>query len=303
MSVLMRRENTLIIEPGSDISKIQIINFILLPNSKKHFEGPPLQELVYRLLPANLQSTMEKLVNLDLSIFTIPDELQLESLNYMNVYCNFKLSKAYIITPDIYIPDPTNIRVELNTSISHQIHIKAPITTQKSMIMLIFESLTVQTFVFNPNKAKVLTFVSKICTSTTACYVMSFQMNNYMFFCLQVIQMLFETFTLFIELDFQQQRFQLLFTTRLFLHLMRLFTFNYLQTINIEEIMITYFEQLTLIFKEEIIILPEIILTNISKQMNINKVDTKTERKLIERNKYFLITKAEREIICLVLLV
>ncbi|CAL6080107.1 ADP-ribosylation_factor [Hexamita inflata] len=42
MSVLMRRENTLIIEPGSDISKIQIINFILLPNSKKHFEGPPL---------------------------------------------------------------------------------------------------------------------------------------------------------------------------------------------------------------------------------------------------------------------
>ncbi|CAL5997371.1 Hypothetical_protein [Hexamita inflata] len=44
MSVLMRRENTLIIEPGSDISKIQIINFILLPNSKKHFEGPPLYE-------------------------------------------------------------------------------------------------------------------------------------------------------------------------------------------------------------------------------------------------------------------
>ncbi|CAL6102429.1 Hypothetical_protein [Hexamita inflata] len=46
MSVLMRRENTLIIEPGSDISKIQIINFILLPNSKKHFEGPPLQQMV-----------------------------------------------------------------------------------------------------------------------------------------------------------------------------------------------------------------------------------------------------------------
>ncbi|CAL6012837.1 Hypothetical_protein [Hexamita inflata] len=46
MSVLMRRENTLIIEPGSDISKIQIINFILLPNSKKHFEGPPLQNKI-----------------------------------------------------------------------------------------------------------------------------------------------------------------------------------------------------------------------------------------------------------------
>ncbi|CAL5971522.1 Conserved_hypothetical protein [Hexamita inflata] len=35
-------ETQLIIEPDSDISKIQIINFILLPNSKKHFEGPPL---------------------------------------------------------------------------------------------------------------------------------------------------------------------------------------------------------------------------------------------------------------------
>ncbi|CAL6005829.1 Hypothetical_protein [Hexamita inflata] len=46
MSVLMRRENTLIIEPGSDISKIQIINFILLPNSKKHFEGPPLYKII-----------------------------------------------------------------------------------------------------------------------------------------------------------------------------------------------------------------------------------------------------------------
>ncbi|CAL5974608.1 Hypothetical_protein [Hexamita inflata] len=51
MSVLMRRENTLIIEPGSDISKIQIINFILLPNSKKHFEGPPLYtENSFRIL-------------------------------------------------------------------------------------------------------------------------------------------------------------------------------------------------------------------------------------------------------------
>ncbi|CAL6107618.1 Conserved_hypothetical protein [Hexamita inflata] len=49
MSVLMRRENTLIIEPGSDISKIQIINFILLPNSKKHFEGPPLQVFLYTI--------------------------------------------------------------------------------------------------------------------------------------------------------------------------------------------------------------------------------------------------------------
>ncbi|CAL6057527.1 Hypothetical_protein [Hexamita inflata] len=55
MSVLMRRENTLIIEPGSDISKIQIINFILLPNSKKHFEGPPLylQQNRIQLIAAN----------------------------------------------------------------------------------------------------------------------------------------------------------------------------------------------------------------------------------------------------------
>ncbi|CAL6025508.1 Hypothetical_protein [Hexamita inflata] len=54
MSVLMRRENTLIIEPGSDISKIQIINFILLPNSKKHFEGPPLYLRVKEMIPGAL---------------------------------------------------------------------------------------------------------------------------------------------------------------------------------------------------------------------------------------------------------
>ncbi|CAL6103634.1 leucine-rich_repeat domain-containing protein [Hexamita inflata] len=58
MSVLMRRENTLIIEPGSDISKIQIINFILLPNSKKHFEGPPLQSKPYHEI-----TSLKKLLN------------------------------------------------------------------------------------------------------------------------------------------------------------------------------------------------------------------------------------------------
>ncbi|CAL6025790.1 Hypothetical_protein [Hexamita inflata] len=56
MSVLMRRENTLIIEPGSDISKIQIINFILLPNSKKHFEGPPLQDFLSGCFFTDLQN-------------------------------------------------------------------------------------------------------------------------------------------------------------------------------------------------------------------------------------------------------
>ncbi|CAL6070629.1 DNA-directed_RNA polymerase subunit [Hexamita inflata] len=59
MSVLMRRENTLIIEPGSDISKIQIINFILLPNSKKHFEGPPL----YYLMTITPKKPMQLLSN------------------------------------------------------------------------------------------------------------------------------------------------------------------------------------------------------------------------------------------------
>ncbi|CAL6051433.1 Hypothetical_protein [Hexamita inflata] len=57
MSVLMRRENTLIIEPGSDISKIQIINFILLPNSKKHFEGPPLYAVNKKYLEIKWDST------------------------------------------------------------------------------------------------------------------------------------------------------------------------------------------------------------------------------------------------------
>ncbi|CAL6086725.1 Emp24/gp25L/p24_family/GOLD domain-containing protein [Hexamita inflata] len=58
MSVLMRRENTLIIEPGSDISKIQIINFILLPNSKKHFEGPPLQQNISRDVFIEMEQTI-----------------------------------------------------------------------------------------------------------------------------------------------------------------------------------------------------------------------------------------------------
>ncbi|CAL6089126.1 Hypothetical_protein [Hexamita inflata] len=64
MSVLMRRENTLIIEPGSDISKIQIINFILLPNSKKHFEGPPLytvaEQLDKKLVVPNIFEDFQK---------------------------------------------------------------------------------------------------------------------------------------------------------------------------------------------------------------------------------------------------
>ncbi|CAL6116299.1 Hypothetical_protein [Hexamita inflata] len=49
-------ETQLIIEPGSDISKIQIINFILLPNSKKHFEGPPLYHLSQNPLCQNHRS-------------------------------------------------------------------------------------------------------------------------------------------------------------------------------------------------------------------------------------------------------
>ncbi|CAL5979225.1 Hypothetical_protein [Hexamita inflata] len=67
MSVLMRREHTLIIEPGSDISKIQIINFILLPNSKKHFEGPPLQleELVKQQVETDIIFQLRSVPNQD----------------------------------------------------------------------------------------------------------------------------------------------------------------------------------------------------------------------------------------------
>ncbi|CAL6035189.1 Hypothetical_protein [Hexamita inflata] len=67
MSVLMRRENTLIIEPGSDISKIQIINFILLPNSKKHFEGPPLQS-GYEINISTCINTVQQLTNLQTNL-------------------------------------------------------------------------------------------------------------------------------------------------------------------------------------------------------------------------------------------
>ncbi|CAL5983601.1 Hypothetical_protein [Hexamita inflata] len=42
MECIEEEGTRLIIESDSDISQIQIINFILLPNSKKHFEGPPL---------------------------------------------------------------------------------------------------------------------------------------------------------------------------------------------------------------------------------------------------------------------
>ncbi|CAL6103608.1 leucine-rich_repeat domain-containing protein [Hexamita inflata] len=81
MSVLMRRENTLIIEPGSDISKIQIINFILLPNSKKHFEGPPLQ---LNASSCNLQ---------DLSVFlNINQQLSESKLQLLNLSYNSGIS-------------------------------------------------------------------------------------------------------------------------------------------------------------------------------------------------------------------
>ncbi|CAL6062878.1 Myb-like_DNA-binding domain-containing protein [Hexamita inflata] len=68
MSVLMRRENTLIIEPGSDISKIQIINFILLPNSKKHFEGPPLYQKMFSNIQDQFDSFQTHTINLDFNV-------------------------------------------------------------------------------------------------------------------------------------------------------------------------------------------------------------------------------------------
>ncbi|CAL5984369.1 Conserved_hypothetical protein [Hexamita inflata] len=74
MSVLMRRENTLIIEPGSDISKIQIINFILLPNSKKHFEGPPL----YNILTYSFAEPKDRPFYLIKNEFDTKDSYQIE---------------------------------------------------------------------------------------------------------------------------------------------------------------------------------------------------------------------------------
>ncbi|CAL6004631.1 Metal-dependent_phosphoesterase [Hexamita inflata] len=76
MSVLMRRENTLIIEPGSDISKIQIINFILLPNSKKHFEGPPLQQAFDKYLNYEMATSkpliLEAMIKLAVNMRAVP---------------------------------------------------------------------------------------------------------------------------------------------------------------------------------------------------------------------------------------
>ncbi|CAL6018953.1 Hypothetical_protein [Hexamita inflata] len=95
MSVLMRRENTLIIEPGSDISKIQIINFILLPNSKKHFEGPPLQHLVTGSHSFEILSTMQpKVINQSIicdcdHVVTAQFENTMEDINIQMQYlCN-----------------------------------------------------------------------------------------------------------------------------------------------------------------------------------------------------------------------
>ncbi|CAL6071582.1 Hypothetical_protein [Hexamita inflata] len=119
MSVLMRRENTLIIEPGSDISKIQIINFILLPNSKKHFEGPPLQtsdelqpkkvyphqEEIFQLFIEQFNMDLIKSITTDTSLF-LKDivikglisninrnkliTIKMMKKNYISIYLNHK---------------------------------------------------------------------------------------------------------------------------------------------------------------------------------------------------------------------
>ncbi|CAL6092871.1 Hypothetical_protein [Hexamita inflata] len=98
MSVLMRRENTLIIEPGSDISKIQIINFILLPNSKKHFEGPPLQE--QKQITRKDSGTLhgDNLANLQITIETALEQSSISDTQNYDITNGRKLMGILLIS-------------------------------------------------------------------------------------------------------------------------------------------------------------------------------------------------------------
>ncbi|CAL6107093.1 Hypothetical_protein [Hexamita inflata] len=97
MSVLMRRENTLIIEPGSDISKIQIINFILLPNSKKHFEGPPLYQFCDKVYCFNQKY-----------IYTIEQHLKLKQIFY-GYYIAIIVHKGAVVVFKCHYPNGQQI--------------------------------------------------------------------------------------------------------------------------------------------------------------------------------------------------
>ncbi|CAL5991692.1 Hypothetical_protein [Hexamita inflata] len=91
-------ETQLIIEPDSDISKIQIINFILLPNSKKHFEGPPLYCLIKQYDLTNSTNSIIKLsANNDLisNVMYVRDFSTVFSFSYAHwlqfIQCLFQL--------------------------------------------------------------------------------------------------------------------------------------------------------------------------------------------------------------------
>ncbi|CAL5988812.1 Hypothetical_protein [Hexamita inflata] len=105
MSVLMRRENTLIIEPGSDISKIQIINFILLPNSKKHFEGPPLYK-------SNLQEEQEKIQSNNKQVTIVDSNNSQKIVSFKNgiiVETIYSQVQQILVTPTyIYVGQTVN---------------------------------------------------------------------------------------------------------------------------------------------------------------------------------------------------
>ncbi|CAL6003428.1 Conserved_hypothetical protein [Hexamita inflata] len=120
MSVLMRRENTLIIEPGSDISKIQIINFILLPNSKKHFEGPPLYakpisiKLLRSIFPQftsteQLIEHIQSVKNIDLSGNSLTSVDGLDMLSSLEI-CQLQDNQIYDM-PQIVFDLMQNLRV------------------------------------------------------------------------------------------------------------------------------------------------------------------------------------------------
>ncbi|CAL6080492.1 Kinesin-7 [Hexamita inflata] len=134
MSVLMRRENTLIIEPGSDISKIQIINFILLPNSKKHFEGPPLQQdkqsfgmqMSDNMFYSNNMQTTQKLMKsngIQPMIFNEPKRMQTEQYKGLDKNMQMSVAQSQSIQCEPILLKSNNMQVstfEINKEFQYQ---------------------------------------------------------------------------------------------------------------------------------------------------------------------------------------
>ncbi|CAL6095346.1 Hypothetical_protein [Hexamita inflata] len=108
MSVLMRRENTLIIEPGSDISKIQIINFILLPNSKKHFEGPPLQDTQTDSPDNVLTQNQKQSAEIVLENETNNDYYSKQQVEQLQLQQNQNINQIFALLETVEYPDVDN---------------------------------------------------------------------------------------------------------------------------------------------------------------------------------------------------